>query len=181
MKIALVGPGGAGKDTLSEFAAAEFDLKHVSCGDMLRYHVVENNLGTPDRLTLRVVATHLRAEKGADYLVRKAIEMHPDGLVLSGLRAAAEAEAFKKLGGTIISVTAPMEKRFEWVRKRPDIDNEMSYEKFLERDTIESSNPDPNAPNIAAVMSHADIHINNDSDKETLFLKFRQAMSSLLS
>jgi cytidylate kinase len=180
MKIALVGPGAAGKDTLSEFAATEFDLKHVSCGDMLRFYVVENNLGTPDRLTLRSVATHLRAEKGADYLVRKAIEMHPDGLVLSGLRAAAEAETFKKLGGTIISVTAPMDKRFEWVKKRQDIDSNMTYEQFLERDAAESSNPDPNAPNITAVMAHADMHIENDSDKEVLFLKFRQAMASLM-
>lgn len=172
MKIALVGPGAVGKDMLSEHAAQRYGLKHISSGDIIRKHIVDNKLGEPDRINCRKVGTELRARYGSDILVRKSIEMHSDDVVLSGLRTVAEATTFKKLGGIIISVTAPAALRYQWVKDRGDIDSSMTLEQLEERDRIESSNPDPNAQNINAVMALADFEVVNDADKETLLARF---------
>jgi len=179
MKIALVGPGGVGKDTLAEYAVQKYGLVHVSSSDLIRQHILEHNLGGTDRVNCRHVGNQIRAEKGAGYLVRKAIEMRKDNIVVSGLRAVAEATTFKELGGTIIAITAPLELRYEWAKQRADIDNAMTFEQFRGRDEAESVNPDPNAQNINAVVALADYTLTNNADRETLYFYFKKTIEAI--
>lgn len=180
LKLALVGPGAVGKDTLSEFAALTYNLSHISSSDLIRHHIVENNLGVPDRVLMRHIGTQLRAEHGADYLVRQAIAIHGHNIVLSGLRAVAEVTTFIELGGIVIAVDAPLEHRFAWAQSRADIDSGMTFEQFKARDAAESANTDPNAQNVNAVMKLAHTTIVNDADKDALCEKLRVFVDSIV-
>jgi len=42
LNIVLFGPPGAGKGTQSEYLIEKFELKHLSTGDVFRYHIKEN-------------------------------------------------------------------------------------------------------------------------------------------
>ena len=130
MKIAFVGPPAVGKDAVSDHVAEKFKLTHVSSGDIIRQYVVENNLGGLERENVSKVANKLRAEKGGDILIKIALEKITDNLILSGLRAIDEVETFKKLGGKVIAITAPLKNRFEFANNRGGSGHNVSLEEF---------------------------------------------------
>ncbi len=171
MKIAVVGPGGVGKDMLSEFIAQKYGLQHVSSGDILREIAVEKGLPFPDRIALRKIGKEIRDEYGNDITVRRAVLKYPDNLILSGLRTYNEAKSYIDLGGMIIALDAPLDLRYEWLKDRNDRKDAglMSYEDFVLREEAEAENIDPNAQNISAVMKLASFTIVNNKTKEELF------------
>ncbi len=171
MKIAFVGPSAVGKDAVSDHIAKKFNLVHISSGDIVREYVTKNNLGGLDRANLRMVGNTMRAKKGGDILVKIALEKIKDNFVLSGLRAIDEIETFKKLGGKVIAITAPVEKRYEFAKARGRIDDKVSLEDFEKTEGIEYANKDKNNLNVGKVISMADIEIVNDGTLEKLFKK----------
>ncbi|HKZ63506.1 MAG TPA: nucleoside monophosphate kinase, partial [Thermoplasmata archaeon] len=80
MKLVLLGPPGAGKGTQAVRLAAQFNVPHISTGDILRRHVSDKTaLGkraekyiragklVPDSLVIEMVRSRLRqrdAKKG---------------------------------------------------------------------------------------------------------------------
>ena len=77
MNILIMGPAGAGKGTMSDLIIREFDIPHISTGDMLRENVRNNtelgqkakefmNTGrlVPDELINAMVEQRLTARKG---------------------------------------------------------------------------------------------------------------------
>ena len=169
MKLAFVGQPAVGKDALAIHIEKKFNLTHVSSGDIIRDYVRKNNLGELDRKNLQIIGNKLRTERGGDVLVRMALEQNPDNVVISGLRAIDEVETFKRLGGTIIVVTAPIEKRFEWAKARGRIDDNTSFEDFKKIEDDEKVNIDRNGQNVDKVIAMADIEIVNNGSLEDLF------------
>lgn len=171
MKIAFVGPAAVGKDVASEYIAKKFNLAHIPTGDIVRDYVTKNNLGTLDRANVRIIAKKMRDEQGGDILVKIALEKNPDNVVLSGLRAVDEIHTLKSVGGKIIALNAPMEKRYEWAKIRGRIGDHISFEDFKAIEEKEYADKDKNSQNVAPVMALADFEIMNDSDLESLFKK----------
>lgn len=171
MKIAFVGPPAVGKDAASNYIEQKYKLTHISSGDIVRRYVTENNLGGLDRKNLQNVATKLRSEKGGDILIRIAIEKNPDNLILSGLRAIDEVESFKKLGGIVIAISAPLEKRYAMARLRGRIDDNVTLEDFEKIESEEKVNIDRNSQNVDKVVAMADIEIVNDGTLDDLYRK----------
>lgn len=171
MKIAFVGPPAVGKDAASNYIEQKYKLIHISSGDIVRRYVTENNLGGLDRKNLQNVATKLRSDKGGDILIRIAIEKNPDNLILSGLRAIDEVESFKKLGGIVIAISAPLEKRYTMARLRGRIDDNVTLEDFEKIESEEKVNTDRNSQNVDKVVAMADIEIVNDGTLEDLYRK----------
>lgn len=171
MKIAFVGPSAVGKDAVSDHIAKKFNLIHISSGDLVREYVIKNNLGGLDRANLRKVGNEIRAEKGGDILVKIALEKIPDNLILSGLRAIDEINTFRKFGGKVIAITAPLEKRYELAKMRGRIDDKVSFEDFKKTEEIEYSSEDKNNLNVGIVVSMADTEVVNDGTLEELFKK----------
>ncbi|MEK7464008.1 MAG: AAA family ATPase [Patescibacteria group bacterium] len=171
MKIAFVGPAAVGKDVASDYIAKKFNLAHIPTGDIVREYMTKNNLGELDRANVRIIAKKMRDEQGGDIFVRIALKDNPDDVVLSGLRAVDEIYTLKKLGGKVIALDAPTEKRFEWAKIRGRIGDHISFEEFKAIEKKEYENKDKNGQNVARVMALADFQVMNDSDLESLFKK----------
>lgn len=171
MKIAFVGPAAVGKDVASDYIAKKFNLAHIPTGDIVRDYVTKNNLGALDRSNVRIIAKKMRDEQGGDILVRIALGNHPDNIILSGLRAVDEVSTLKSLGGKIVALNAPIEKRYEWAKSRGRIGDHISFEDFKIMENKEREDKDKNSQNVAAVMAMANFEITNDGDLESLFKK----------
>jgi dephospho-CoA kinase len=171
MKIAFVGPAAVGKDVASDYIAKKLNLTHISTGDIVREYVIKNNLGTLDRANVRIIAKKMRDEQGGDILVKIALENKPNNVVLSGLRAVDEIYTLKKLGGKVIALSAPIEKRYEWAKMRGRIGGHISFEEFKAIENKERGDKDKNSQNVAPVMALADFEVTNDESLESFFRK----------
>ncbi len=180
MKLAFVGPPAVGKDAVSEYIQKKYNLTHISSGDIIRKYVKENNLGTLERENLQKVANKLRTEKGGDILVKIALEKTNDNLIISGLRAIDEVLTFKKNGGIIITITAPLEKRYSLAKLRGRIGENVGLDEFKRIEEVEQSNADKNSQNVGEVISMADITISNDGTLEDLFKKCDEVVNNLI-
>jgi dephospho-CoA kinase len=169
IKLAIVGPRGTGKDTVANYLVEKKGFTHISSSDLIREHIISNQLGTPTRELLQKTAMELRQKHGGDYLVRLAMEGDHPRLIISGLRALPEIETFKGLGGKVIAITAPLEIRYKWAASRGDIDSTVSFEQFQNFEEREATSTDPNAQNVKGVVSLADHFIENSGDKDHLF------------
>jgi dephospho-CoA kinase len=176
MKLAFVGPPAVGKDAASNYIEEKYKMVHISSGDIIRRYVTENNLGGLDRKNLQIVANKLRSEKGGDVLIRIAMENHKDDIILSGLRAIDEVESFKKFGGLVIAIDAPLQKRYGMAKLRGRIDDDSTIEDFIKLEDEERMSTDRNGQNVDAVVSMADIKITNDGDLNDLFKKCDELM-----
>ncbi len=179
MKLAFVGPPAVGKDAVANYIEQKFGLTHISSGDLIRNYVKEHNLGELDRKNLQTVGNKLRAEQGGDVLVRIALEKVKENLIISGLRAIDEVKTFKKNGGKIISINAPLQRRYELGKLRGRIGDTVSFEDFKKIEEEERNNTDRNGQNVDRVMAMADVEIENDGTLEDLFKKCDQVVEKL--
>ena len=103
MNILIMGPAGAGKGTMSDLILKEYDIPHISTGDMLRENVRNNTeLG-------KMAKTYMEAGKLVpDDMINAMVEdrlQQPDcqkGYLLDGFpRTLVQAEEFKKIAEKI--------------------------------------------------------------------------------
>ncbi len=183
MRKVLVGLAGylsSGKDVVSARLVDTYGFNHVSTSDIIRFYMAEHGMGTPDRDSMRTIGTTLREERGADYLVRLALENDADYLVVSGLRAVAEVQAIKNAGGVILACIAPIEMRYERMSRRGRTGDGVSFEEFRAQEEKEMKSENPEGQNIAAVVAMADIVINNDKTLENLHAEVDRVAKEIL-
>jgi dephospho-CoA kinase len=178
--IALVGFGSSGKDAVARYLVKNFSFKHISSGDLIREHVVKNNLGDCGRENLQSVANDLRSKFGADYLARLGTKEEKDNLIISGLRAIPEIEYIKSLGGFIVAIDAPVESRYKWSINRGRSGEIIALDKFIEIENKESVNLNHNNQNIRQILSIADFTIVNNSDLTELFYKASEVAKKII-
>lgn len=123
MNILIMGPAGAGKGTMSDLILSEYDIPHISTGDMLRDNVKNNTeLGkeaksymdagklVPDEVINAMVEDRLKkpdCQKG--YLL--------DGYPRTLVQAKEFAEIAEKIGKPVESVVA-LDVDFELLKER---------------------------------------------------------------
>jgi dephospho-CoA kinase len=157
----------AGKDTVARILA-EHGYAHVPTGDLIRAYIAEQRLGEPDRPLVRDTGNRLRAEHGGDYLVRLAIEQHPDQVVISGIRTLAEVERLKADGGVLVWVEAPQRLRFDRLAARGRTGDALSFADFQAQEAREYQSDDPAKQSVATLEALADIRVVNEGDPEAL-------------
>ncbi|HBG81674.1 TPA: hypothetical protein DDW69_02415 [candidate division CPR2 bacterium] len=177
--IGITGELSSGKDTVSAFLVEEHGFVHVATGDLLRFYIMEHQLGTIDRDLERSTANFLRAEHGADYLARLALEEEANKLVVSGLRNPHEVDAVKKKGGFIIAVLAPIEIRYKRLKARGRLGDDVTFEKFKAQEEVEMVNLNPNAQIISESIAMADYEIVNDGTLADLHQKIEKVLSEI--
>ena len=123
MNILIMGPAGAGKGTMSELILKEYDIPHISTGDMLRENVRNNTeLG-------KTAKSYMEAGKLVpDDVINAMVEdrlQQPDcqkGYLLDGFpRTLVQAEAFSEIADKIgkpVECVIALEVDFEILKDR---------------------------------------------------------------
>ena len=103
MNILIMGPAGAGKGTMSDLILKEYDIPHISTGDMLRENV-RNHTKLGDEAKSYMDAGKLVPDDVINAMVEKRLQ-EPDcqkGYLLDGFpRTLVQAEAFEKIEQSI--------------------------------------------------------------------------------
>ncbi|MSS58476.1 adenylate kinase [Erysipelotrichaceae bacterium Oil+RF-744-GAM-WT-6] len=103
MNILIMGPAGAGKGTMSDLILKEYDITHISTGDMLRENVRSHTeLGEKARSYME--AGHLVPDEVINAMVEKRLQ-EPDcekGYLLDGFpRTLVQAQTFDEISSRI--------------------------------------------------------------------------------
>jgi dephospho-CoA kinase len=181
IRLGIVGQPSSGKDTVASYMVDSHKFVHISTGDIVRFYAAEHGLGEPTRELLRDIANTLRAEHGADYLTRLAIQHEASRLVISGLRTLAEAEFIQNQGGKIIAVEATPRHRYNRALDRKRVGEDISFERFCELAQIEAiaAANNPIVQNVNAVIAMADVIITNDGTLQALHSQIDRIMGNL--
>ena len=104
MNILIMGPAGAGKGTMSDLILKEYDIPHISTGDMLRENV-RNNTELGKEAKSYMEAGKLVPDGVINAMVEKRLQ-EPDcqkGYLLDGFpRTLIQAETFSEIADKIV-------------------------------------------------------------------------------
>ncbi len=180
MIIGITGTIGAGKGTaVLHFAKKGF--RHASISELLAGEAARKGLA-PTRVTRRVLANEYR-EKGPTALVEAAwnasIPADEGHVAIEALHTVQEVNFVKNLGGTVISIDAPLPVRFERVKKRKSEKDAVSYEEFLLEQDLQMASDNPDENNLQAAMEAADFHITNDASLQEFYTKLDEVVQKL--
>lgn len=123
MNLLIMGPAGAGKGTMSDLIVKEYDIPHISTGDMLRDNVNKNTkLGTLAKSYIE--AGHLVPDNVINAMVESRLQEADcqKGYLLDGYpRTLGQAKAFKEIAAKInkpIEMVLVLEVDFDTLAER---------------------------------------------------------------
>lgn len=132
LNIVLFGPPGAGKGTQSEFLIKEYSLKHVSTGDLFRWHT-KNDTELGKKVKEIMDSGNLVSDDITIAMLREEVEKNPEakGFLFDGFpRTVAQAEALDALMGSmdtaihaVIELKVSEEEVRSRIAKRKEIEN----------------------------------------------------------
>jgi dephospho-CoA kinase len=179
MIIGITGTLGAGKGTLVEILLKK-GFKHFSVRDFLVKEIEKRNMPV-NRDSMVIVANDLRKTYSPSYIILELYKKAKDSggnSVIESIRAVGEVEALKKLQDFyLISIDANSKVRYERIKKRGSVTDNISYKEFLENENREMNSTDPNKQNISACMNMADFQIFNNGSIEELNLKVEEVLN----
>lgn len=168
--IGVTGTFASGKDTVAEILEQEYQVMHVSTGDIVREKSMERHNSVERNPYVQETATHYRKTYGGDYFAREAYkrylaaEADYHGVVITGIRSLGEARAIHELGGILVQVDAPIEVRHKrMISRQRDKETQMTLDEFRASEAKERTGGDDDASfNIDKLGEMADIKIMND-------------------
>jgi dephospho-CoA kinase len=168
MIIGITGTIGAGKGTVVDYLVKARGFTHYSARDVWTEEILRRGWEV-NRDTMVIVANELRAEHGAEFFAKRAMEKaRKEGrdAVIESIRTVGEAEEIKK-GGELWAVDADVTIRYERAILRGSSTDKVSFEKFKYDEEVEWANEDPTKQNLKAVIEMADrVFINNGTLEE---------------
>lgn len=177
--VGIAGTFASGKDTLANYLAGSLDYQHVSTGDIVREELIKKGLET-NRDNLVREANDLRRRYGGGVLVEMALDRRESPrLAVSGIRALGEAAMIIVNDGMMVFVDAPARDRYERLRVRGRIDDEVTYEDFVKQEERELVSNVSSHQNIEGVRSMAYAELINDGTEQELFVAFRGLLAQL--
>ena len=162
--LVLVGHPLSGKDTVGKYLASDYGFEHTATGRLLRAYMKDNDCGTPTRTLMQSVANEVRARYGVDHFLRLALETEATRVVVDGLRTMGEIESARAAGCAIISVDAPIEKRYQWAVSRGRASDRGTFEEFAAQEQAENRSSKASEQSVDDVVAVADYVINNNTD-----------------
>lgn len=174
MILGITGTDGAGKGSVVEYLVKEKGFAYYSSSGFITEEIERQGL-VVTRNQMRLTANELRAKHGNDMVVRQAFSRaqleKKEFVVIESIRAIAEAFYLKGQGGVLLGVDADEHIRYERVQQRRSSKDQVSFEQFVEQETLEKNDPDPHGMQKAAVMEMADCTILNNSSLDELHVQ----------
>ncbi len=181
--IGVTGEPSAGKDYFAEYIESK-GFPHISLGDYLRKEAPKHGFSL-DRPGLSAFVSKIRMERGYQYPVDEVSENIKGDTILSGFRNRKESEFLKNKFGSrfvFVGVTARPEIRYERMKKRGRIGDNLSFDEFQRQD-IEDRKNATGTHEVDKVVESADYKIDNSGGEEEFKKKidewFLENISSL--
>ncbi|HVU79981.1 MAG TPA: AAA family ATPase [Candidatus Paceibacterota bacterium] len=180
MIIGIAGTLGAGKGTVVEYLKKK-GFRHYSSSGVIRDEILSRGMAV-DRDSMNAVGNDLRQKNGSGYLV--AFNMgraskEEGNSVLEAIQSLGEAEEIRKNGGVLWAVDADPQIRYARIQERKSEKDQVTFEKFIEQEKLETESNDYNKQNIGAVMAMADTVFINNSTPEELFAQVEEALQKI--
>lgn len=168
MIIGVVGPIASGKSMLSDTLVKRGFVK-LSFSAEVREDAAQRGLPIK-RKELQDLGNEMRLKEGRDYWAKKVIERIKPGnnYVIEGIRNPAEVDALRKLENfVLIAVSAPIEKRFQWIMMRGKDSDPASLDGVKEIDARDrGEGEEMHGQQSAKCAEMADFYLTNDKEKE---------------
>lgn len=172
--IAVAGGNGSGKTTIGRERMLRTEAPFADLGDIIRIEATNRGLDPTNREVLRSISSEWAAESNSPaVMAQKALEHFSNEAAFSviSIRRTAEAKFFQDLGGMVVWVDAPVEKRWKQVneRARDAGDTQKTLDEFIEIENKEMFSPDPSnlsLINMDGVRQMADVTFENTSETE---------------
>ncbi|MCS6818853.1 MAG: AAA family ATPase [Chitinophagales bacterium] len=177
--IGITGTIGAGKGTIVEYLKQRHGFEHYSVRDFLIKEIEKRNLPV-NRDTMVEVANELRSKYSPSYIVEQLYEQAKASgkdAIIESIRTLGEISSLRKLKDfRLLAVDALPELRYERIKKRGSITDNVTYETFLENEQREMSGTDDSKQNLAACIEKADYKLTNNSAFEDLYRQIEEAL-----
>jgi len=173
--IGLTSRNAAGKDEVARYLVERRGFVYFSLSDILRRELEKRGLELT-RENLTATGNELRGTRGPGVLGEMALSALEkiDNAVVVSLRNPAEIEALgKRPDFLLVAVDAPVEVRWQRVKKRARPDDAASWEQFIRQEQAELSD-DPVKQQLDACFRLADRVIVNDGTLEDLHRKIEE-------
>jgi dephospho-CoA kinase len=176
MIIAITGSFGAGKGSVADYLVTKKGFTHYSARKFITEELVRQGQ-TINRDTMIAMGNELRQKYGPAYifeeLVKRAKEAKVDA-VIESVRAVAEADYIKSIGGLVLGVDADPHLRYERAVRRGSETDQVTFEKWREQEIRESNTVDPTKQDIFGALNHSNFIIKNEGTLEDLEIQIEQ-------
>jgi dephospho-CoA kinase len=170
MIIGIVGTIGSGKGTVVAYLK-QHEFVHYSASGILT-EMLEHRGEQVDRDAMGRIAREIRADDPdgmGKVLIERYQKDHPEKAIVEALHSIGEVEYVKRHGGVVIGVDASVDVRYERIRKRGSVKDDVTYEKFVEQARREDDGgTDASGHNIRGAIAHADYTLVNNGTLEEL-------------
>ena len=161
--IGLTGAIGAGCTKGAEFLETARNYRKVELSTPLKEDFRDRGIDNPTRDQLQELGNEWRKERGAEFLVSKALSNSSDQrIALSGIRNPAEVEYLRQTYGsrfTLVGILAPAEER--WQRVSVEEYRSAEESEFIKNDKRDNKESFSYGQGVAHCVSKADILIYN--------------------
>lgn len=164
--IGTTGTFASGKNVINDYLVDKHDFVNFTCSDEIREVIQERGL-VDDRDTLTKIANEMRVNDGngviGKRIAAKIVKQNLSRATIDGMRHPDEVSELKKVGDFyLIKVDAPVEIRYQRIKSRGTLKDDITLEKFKAQEFYEMSNKDANSQQILDTMQIANFSIVND-------------------
>jgi dephospho-CoA kinase len=180
MIVGITGSFGAGKGTVVDYLVGQKNFHHFSASGFITEEIIRRDLPV-NRDSMTVVANDLRLQHGPSYIIDELYaraEATAGDVIIESLRAVAEVQRIKELGGFVLGIDANPVLRYERAHARKSEKDDVSFEKWLEQEKAESNQGDPTKQNIFGALKESHVIIENNGTVEELHAEIDRVLSS---
>ncbi len=181
MILGIAGSFGAGKGAVVDYLIEQKHFAHFSARDYITDVITHRGLPV-NRDSMIIVGNELRRAHGPAYIIEslytRALSQGGNA-VIESLRAVAEVEKIKELGGYVIGIDALPKLRYERAVARGSETDNVTYEKWLSQEQQETNVDDPTKQNIFGALKESDVIIQNNGSLEELHAQIEAVLEKI--